>query len=191
VLALAVLLLTAACTDTPGQQAGPSTPASGPAASTTTEPGPEDPLSPRPAIESPAPLGGPTCASADLTLDDADAVVDREWVEVFLLRTSGGPCQLLGRPDVTLLDESGRELAIPVVAGAARPSPVSLNKATSVTFTLTTARTGRCLTAASVVVVLPGDATPLRTATSLTVCDQVTVGPIERRQDDEDEGANG
>ena len=183
---LAALL--AGCSGTTTTQPAPTptgTPTATPSASAAPTYQPDDPLSPRPALESAAPLGQPVCDPAQLTLADADAVVDQRWTEVFVLRTDGRPCQLEGFPRVTLRDDAGNALPEPVTAARTATKPVTLSAGTSVSFTLTTDRTGSCHQAATVEAVLPGTATPLTTATTLQACGRVEVGPVERRADEE------
>lgn len=193
-LSLAALLLVGACGtgDDPESAATPApTALTGTSAPPLASPVPdtEDPLSPRPALESPAPTGQPVCEPAAVTVTDADAIITDRVEEVFVLRTRGRPCQLEGFPSVTLLDSSGRALPLPVSTSRAEPEPVTLSAGTSLSFTLTTARTGRCVQAATIRVVLPGTTRPVSGATELIACDAVKTGPVTRLQDDEDEGA--
>lgn len=192
------LLVVVACggpaSDGAAPTTGPTAPApsgSRPATPAGSSPTPdlEDPLSPRPALESPAPLGQPTCEPSRVTVTDADAVITEQVEEVFVLRTSGPPCQLQGFPAVTLLDAAGRALRVPLTTADADPAPVSLSATTSLSFTLTTGRSGDCAQAASVRVVLPGTTRPVTAATELVACGGVEIGPVARLEDDEDEGA--
>ena len=149
--------------------------------------GPEDPLVPRPALESPAPLGAPTCRAADLSVVDADAIVTPRYVRaVFVVRTTGGDCQLLGFPTVELRGAGGAVLPVSVRRGgfglpAEQPAAVSLSRTTSVSFQVATNRAGNCTQAASIVVRLPGSGGPLTTPTELRVCGgAVGLSPVER-----------
>lgn len=149
--------------------------------------GPEDPLAPRPALESPAPLGAPTCQAGDLSVVDADAIVTPSTVrEIFVVRTSGPQCQLLGYPEVELRGAGGAALPVRVGRGgyglpAEQPAAVSLSRDTSVSFQVATDRSGDCTQAETVVVRLPGSAGPLTTETYLLVCGgAVGLSPVER-----------
>jgi hypothetical protein len=147
---------------------------------------PVDPLSPKPALESAPPLGRPTCRAASLTVTDADLLTSStELQEVFAVRTSGPACQLKGWPAVRLLAADGSALdARTRRTGTAKA--VTLSRSTSLSFVLGTPRSGSCEDAATLVVRLPGTERDLRTATSMQVCDaSLSVGPVERRQDDE------
>lgn len=153
---------------------------------------PQDPLSPAPALESPAPVGQPTCRPAALTLIDADQLTGSGAVrEVFTLRTTGATCQLQGYPVVRLLDASGATLPVTYRHGgyglsAAGAVPVTLSRDTTASLELGTGRTGTCRDAATVVVTLPGTTTALRTRTGFRVCGgAVGVSPILRRGDTE------
>lgn len=190
---LLIALLCTACsggqTSAPSATPAPSTPGPTAGAAATRTPLNEDPLSPKPAIESPAPLGQPVCDPRAVTVTDADAVITAQVEAIYVLRTSGRPCQLEGFPGVTLLDGSGRALPVRLTTSDDEPEPVTLSAGTSLSFTLTTGRTGSCLQAASVRVVLPGTTTPLTAATELNACGDVRIGPVTRLEDDEDEGA--
>lgn len=193
-LAVPVFVLATACSGSADPASSPSpAPSPSPSLSPTSSPTPfsEDPLSPRPAIESPAPLGQPVCDPAAVTVTDADAVITDRVEEIFVLRTRGRACQLEGFPGVALLDADGRELAVRVTNSAQRPEPVTLSSGTSLSFSLTTGRTGSCLQAASVRVVLPGTTTRVTANTELRACGTVQTSPMQRLQDDEDEGAGG
>jgi hypothetical protein len=183
---VAIVVLTAGCGDDDEPVATPTrTPSAAP---TTSAPAvqPLDPLSPKPALESPAPLGRPACRATDLTVTDADLLASGSTLqEVFALRTSGRACQLRGWPAVRLLRADGTAIALQARrVGTARA--VTLSRATSLSFVLGTPRTGACEDAATVVVRLPGTDRDLRAATSMQVCaGSVQVGPVERRQDEE------
>jgi hypothetical protein len=183
---VACALLVAACGNDQEPRATP------PSATPTTTapapaPGPADPLSPKPAIESPAPpVGRPTCRATDLTVTDADLLTSATALEeVFVVRTSGPACQLHGWPAVHLLRADGSALVFRSKrAGKART--VTLTRATSLSFVLSTPRTGSCEDAATLVARLPGTSSDLRTETGMQVCaGSLAVGPVERRQDDE------
>ncbi len=149
--------------------------------------GPEDPLVPRPALESPAPLGAPTCQAGDLSVVDADAIVTPSAVrEVFVVRTLGGDCQLNGFPEVELRGANGAALPVTVRRGgfglpSEQPTAVSLSRDTSVSFQVATDRSGDCTQAETIVVRLPGSGGSLTTATYLQVCGgAVGLSPVER-----------
>ena len=154
--------------------------------------GPDDPLVPEPALEvAPAP-GLPACEAAALSLADADVVYGADTVrELFTLRTSGPDCQLpAGYPAARLLGTDGAPVA-PVAQGglglpAAGADPVTLSRATSLSFFLATARDGPCTPAAELVVALEGAGGELRSATAMQVCGgALGVGPVQRLADDE------
>lgn len=173
--------------------AAPASPAPGRAGTAAPPPAaPDDPLSPRPALESAAPAGQPACAAAQLTVVDADTLVLPDDVhEVFVLRTDGRACQLQGYPTVRLLDPAGAPLRVAVGHGGhglptAAPAVVTLSPTTSLSFVVATGRDGRCADAGAVEVTLPGTSTALRATTSLSVCDaKAGVSPVQRRADDE------
>ena len=162
----------------------------------TTQAPPQDPLSPAPALESPAPVGQPTCRPAALTVTDADQVTSSSAAqEIFLLRTKGPACQLDGYPVVRLLDAAGSTLPVTYRHGGfglptAGPRPVTLTADTTLSFQVGTARSGTCRSAATLVVTLPGTSSPLRTSTTLSVCGSAAgLTPVQRNADVE--GANG
>ena len=153
---------------------------------------PNDPLSPAPALESPAPTGQPTCRPAALTLVDADQLTGSASVrEVFALRTTGAACQLQGYPVVRLLDARGATLPVTYRHGgyalsAAGAVPVTLSRDTTASLELGTGRTGTCRDVTTVVVTLPGTTTALRTRTGFRVCGgAVGVSLVLRRGDTE------
>lgn len=188
---LLVLLLTTACDSSRNLPPAPSpsrTPTATPPAASPTPA--DDPLSPRPAIESPAPLGQPTCDPATVTVTDADAVITDRVRAVYVLRTAGRPCQLQGFPDVQLLDEQGRDLRVRTTRTGDVPRPVTLSAGTSLSFSLTTDRDGTCRQAAALRVTLPGTRGPLSATTDLRACGVVEIGPVGRLEDDEDEAAH-
>ena len=149
---------------------------------------PVDPLSPRPAVETPAPSaqGLPSCAGATLTVRDADLLADASQLrEVFAVRTSGPACRLRGWPEVTLLGADDAPLTV-AVRRTGSSAAVSLSRGTTVSFVLGTPRTGNCQDVSTIVVRLPGTSRAIRTGTTMQVCDgELTVGPVERREDDE------
>lgn len=149
--------------------------------------GPADPLVPRPGLESPAPLGEPTCRAQDLSMVDADAIVTPETVhEVFVLRTTGPECQLEGFPQLQLRDAGGTPLALTVTRNGfglpvEQAEPFSLSRSTSLSFRVASPRGGTCRPVASIVATLPGAGGPLTAESFLTACgDTVGVSPVER-----------
>lgn len=153
---------------------------------------PDDPLSPGPPLESAPPLGAPTCAPAALAVTDADAVYTAEFVqELFTVRTTGPDCQLPnGYPEVLVLDAAGGSLGRVAQGGFGLPAPggvpVTLSRATSLSFFVATKRDGTCVPAATLVVTMPGTTTALRTATAMQVCDRaLAAGPVQRLGDHE------
>jgi hypothetical protein len=182
--ALAVALVCSACSGSSDHALPSRTPT--PATTTAAPPEPVDPLSPRPAVESSAPAGGPTCLASDLTVTDADLLAsDTALEEVFAVRTSGSPCELRGWPTVRLLDSEGRRLPL-TVQRVRTASVVALSRGTSVSFVLGTPRTSSCQDAATLLVRLPGTDRAIRVPTTMQVCERrLDVGPVERRQDDE------
>jgi hypothetical protein len=165
-----------------------SAPASDPA---SPSPGPEDPLSPQPALESAPPLGLPTCRAAALTLVDADSVVTTTAVqEVFVLRTSGPNCQLEGFPTVELYAGDGTRVAATVRHNGYglpdRPAtPVTLSRGTSTSFVVATSRSGDCTPLSELRATVPGTGGQLRAQTPMEVCGgAVGVSPVRRSVDD-------
>ncbi|CAA9305337.1 MAG: hypothetical protein AVDCRST_MAG07-44 [uncultured Frankineae bacterium] len=189
---------TARASSSPAGTASGSPAPTGPAPSATGtdgEPGvvaPQDPLSPLPARESAAPVGQPPCRVADLSVVDADTLVLPQHVEeVFVVRTDGPDCQLEGYPTLRLLGADGAPLSVTVDRGGhgladVRPAPVTLSRGTSVSFVVASGRDGACTEASEVDVTLPGTSSAIRTATVLSLCnDVVGVSPLQRRTDDE------
>jgi hypothetical protein len=137
--------------------------------------------------ESPAPLGQPTCTPSAVTITDADTVTPRGAsyrAEVYVLRTTGAPCQLAGYPTVVV------DGATVVRGGEGLPPeavrPYTLSRTTSLSFALATGRTGSCADRSAITVTLPGTTTPKRVATDLRVCDaRLGVTPVHRLGDDE------
>lgn len=187
-LVLAAVAALTGCSDEPA--AAPATPTATPSptpAASPELPGPVDPLSPRPAVESPAPTGSqPVCDARRLTVTDADLLADeRALQEVFAIRTSGGACALTGWPSVTLLGPDDAPLAV-TQRRAGTPGTVTLDRGTSLSFVLGTPRSQQCQDVSAVLVRLPGTKRTIRTGTTMQVCDRtLTVSPVERRQDDE------
>ena len=181
---LGVLLLPG-CASEPA--AGPS-PSHSPAPTTSPSAAPEpvDPLSPRPALESAPPLGQPSCEDGALTVTDADLLADENTLqELFVIRTSGSPCQLQGWPSLTLLGPDDRPLAV-TLRRTGTAEPVTLSADTSASFLVGTPRSGSCDSVSALVVTLPGSDHPLRVGTTLQICEQTgMIGPVHRRQDDE------
>ena len=104
-----------------------------PTTTATLSPTPDE-LSPKPPLESPAPLGQPACKGSALTVADADTLVDPQTTrEVYAVRTSGPDCQLQGYPTVTFQDASGRPVPVSVQHSgfgvpADKPQPVTLSR---------------------------------------------------------------
>jgi hypothetical protein len=181
-LLLAAVLL-AGCTQ--GEPSAQPTPT----ATTTLPPvEPVDPLSPRPAVESPAPsaAGQPTCSAASLTVQDADLLADQNQLqEVFAVRTSGPTCRLRGWPEVSLLGSDGAALTV-AVRRTGTAEALTLSRATSLSFVLGTPRTNDCKDVSTLVVRLPGTNRAIRTSTTMQVCDgSLSVGPVQRSHDAE------
>lgn len=141
----------------------------------------------RPPVETAPALGQPVCKAADLTLDDADAVITAESVqELFVVRTTGPDCQLQGYPEVVLRGEGGGPMTVTYTRGGNglptdQPGVVTLSRSTSLSFRVATPRTGGCTSASSVSARLPGTDGDLMTTTSLSVCQsQAGVSPVGR-----------
>ena len=174
---------------------GDGTPSAQPTPTSTTTPTttrppvePVDPLSPRPAVESPAPsaAGQPTCSAATLTVQDADLLTDEKQLqEVFAIRTSGPVCSLRGWPEVGLLGSDGTPITV-AVRRTGTAEALTLSRATSLSFVLGTPRTSDCRDVSTLVVRLPGTNPAIRTSTTMQVCDaSLDVGPVQRSQDAE------
>lgn len=152
---------------------------------------PEDPLTPRPPLETAPPTGQPVCDAKDLVVTDADALIDKTSVrELFVVRTSGPDCELTGYPTVALLDGTGKALSATYGHGgfglpAEKPAVHTLSKDTSISFVVASARNGAsCVTAAAARVRLPGTSAALTATTALSVCDKaVGLSPIRRQLD--------
>ena len=135
--------------------------------------------------ESPAPLGQPTCNPAAVTITDADTVTKGTYrAEVYTLRTTGAPCQLLGYPSVVVSGATvtnGGEGLPPETVKA-----YTLSRGTTLSFALATARSGTCRDVSTITVTLPGTSTPKHVATTLRVCNgRLGVTPVHRAGDDE------
>jgi hypothetical protein len=191
-LLLAAALLGGCADDDPAVAPTPTpSPSLSPVVS-TAEPQPVDPLSPQPAVESPAPLGQPRCSAADLTVVDADQYDVEEGVhEVFVLRTRGAPCQLEGWPAVSFQDAAGKRLPLTARHGGfglpdEEPQPVTLSRSTSLSFLVGTRTDGSCRQAARIVVTLPGTSRALSAGTPLELCGpEFGVSPVRRLVDEE------
>jgi hypothetical protein len=150
----------------------------------TVSPSPSpDELSPKPGLETAAPLGRPACKGPDLTVTDADTLVDPSYrKEVFALRTRGPDCQLKGYPTVQIAGVTVQKggFGLP----PEQPQAVTLSRSTSLSFVISSARTGTCRDITSIVVTLPGTTTGHRVATSLRVCGpKVGLSPVHRQGD--------
>lgn len=179
---LVTAVLLTACSD-----GDPAPPAVAVPTTAAPLPGPLDPLSPKPAVESPAPTAASrACEAAELTVTEADLLADEHALQtIFVLRTSGPLCALRGWPAVTLLDAQGAPVTV-TGRRTGTPTTVTLDPATSLSFVLGTPRSQDCLDVSTVSVRLPGTSRALRAATSMQVCDRtLTVSPVERRTDDE------
>jgi hypothetical protein len=105
------------------------------------------------------------------------------------MRTSGPDCQLpAGYPSVVVLSATGERLGTVQQGGfglaAPGPGPLTLSRATSLSFFLASKRDGTCVPAASVSVTLAGTTSGLTAATALQVCDSALgVGPLQRLGD--------
>jgi hypothetical protein len=123
---------------------------------------------------------------------DADTLVSPQYKhEVFVIRTSGPPCQLKGFPAVRLLDSAGHQLAVQTQSGGfglppRTPQTVTLSRGTSLSFEVATPRDGSCQEVAAILATLPGTSGAHRAATSLRVCG-ATIGlsPVQRMSDAE------
>lgn len=177
-------LPTATATTTPTRR--PSATPSRPAPSAS----PDDPLASRPPLETAPPPGLPVCSASTLSVADADAVYTSDAVqELFTMRTSGPDCQLpVGYPAVVVLSATGARLGTVQQGGfglaAPGAGPLTLSRATSLSFFLASKRDGTCVPAASVSVTLAGTTGGLTAATALQVCDgALGVGPLQRLGD--------
>jgi hypothetical protein len=152
---------------------------------------PSDPLSPKPPLETAPAPGKPRCQPATLSLVDADQLsTSTATQEVFVLRTNGPDCQLLGFPTLQFRDAGGRAVPVTVTHGgygaSAGPAKVTtLSKGTSASFVVGTPRSGKCVAAAKVTVGLPGGGS-LTAPTTLSLCaGKAGVSPVGRRVDQE------
>jgi hypothetical protein len=122
-----------------------------------------------------------------VTVTDADTVTPRGAsyrAEVYVLRTTGSPCQLMGYPYVlvsgTTVTRGGSGLP------AETAKPYTLSRTTSLSFALATGRTGSCEDLTEITVTLPGTRTSKAVPTNLHVCDhKLGVSPVHRVGDDE------
>ncbi|HUR14128.1 MAG TPA: DUF4232 domain-containing protein [Mycobacteriales bacterium] len=186
-LVLAALAALSACSADADPDPAPARSLPSASPSPNALPEPVDPLSPMPAVESPAPTGSqPACAAAGLTVTDADLLADEQQLqEVFAIRTTGGPCALRGWPAVTLLGPDGAPLTV-TTRQVGRATTLTLSRDSSLSFVLSTPRTQTCQDVSTVAVRLPGTSRTLRAATTMQVCDRaLTVSPVQRSQDDE------
>lgn len=192
------MLLLAACSGASSPVSAPSVIPTTPVPQATTAPATASPTtsptarptsspSPTAVVESSAPPpGAPTCQAKDLTLTDADTLVTQQNREqVYVIRTTGATCTLQGYPTVTLLDGSGKAIPARYSHGGygqapSSPTPLSLSRGTSVSFSVSTPRAGSCLTAATIVAALPGT---LRASTTARVCSGVAGVSAIRRLD--------
>lgn len=195
-VSLATLVLAAAChSSTPQAVETPvPTPSPTPTATPSLEPSPSPTTAaPTPpevvpsGSESPAPLGQPACKAAAVTITDADTVTPRGAsyrAEVYVLRTTGAPCQLKGYPTVRVSGATVTPGGAGLPAEAAKP--YTLSRTTSLSFALATGRTGSCEDLTRITVTLPGTSTPKAVPTDLHVCDhKLGVSPVHRVGDDE------
>lgn len=129
-----------------------------------------------PPRETTPPPGAPPCRARDLTVQDADAVYVAAAVhELFTIRTAGPDCTLRGVPKVSFRDAAGRTLRVDVRAGglglpAEAARPVTISRATSLSFFVATPRDGACEQAAVMVTTLPGTDRALLVDTMMQVC---------------------
>lgn len=189
VLATCALLALTACSPS-DEPVIESSPTASPTAAPTTTPTIETPTSaPTTAVPTKSPAL-PTCRGSALTVTDADSLITPSFVtEVFVVRTTGPRCQLDGYPAVRLLGADGRPLPVTLRHGGAglppeQPQPVSLSRDTSLSFDVSTPRTGSCQDATAIVATLPGTTTAHRATTDLRVCGStVGISPVHRRGD--------
>ncbi len=181
-----------AVSPSPTPSSRPTVDAVRPTASATPAAG-SDPASPvpteatRPPVETAPPPGQPLCKAADLTLTDADAVITAGAVqELFVVRTTGPDCQLQGYPTVILRGAGDAPLTVTYTRGGGglppeQPAVETLSRSTSLSFRVSTPRSGSCTPAASISVRLPGTDGDLTTTTGLSVCQsKAGVSPVGR-----------
>ena len=139
----------------------------------------------RPPRETTPPPGAPPCRAQDLTVQDADALYVAKAVhELFTIRTAGPDCTLRGVPQVSFRDAAGRTLRVDVRTGglglpAEAAKPVTISRATSLSFFVATPRDGACEQAAAVVTTLPGTDRALLVDTMMQVCGRTAaVSPV-------------
>lgn len=190
----ATLVLLTGCTDrqpaatAPTPSAGTTTTTPPPTVATTppatVDPTPStDELSPKPGLETAAPLGQPACKGTDLTVTDADTLMDASYrQQVFSLRTKGPDCQLKGYPTVKIdgITTQRGGYGLP----PEQPETVTLSRSTSLSFMISSARSGTCRDVPTISVTLPGTTTAHRVSTSMRVCgSRVGVSPVHRQGD--------
>lgn len=160
---------------TPSPEAVPTTPAPSASRSATTSPTATP-------MDSAPPPGAPPCKVAALTLTDADSLVTQQAREqVYVLRTSGPNCGLQGYPGVTLRGADGTPLAVTYSQAPGTAAPLTLSKGTSVSFSVTSPRSGTCLDAATISVLLPEVPGALTAATTARICQaKAVVSPVRR-----------
>ncbi len=125
-------------------------------------------------------------------MTDADTIVTPTHKrEVFVIRTTGRACQLRGYPAVRLLGSDGKPLPVTVQRGGnglppERVGTYTIDRGTSLSFEIGTARDGACKDVTTTSVVLPQTTKTLRVPTTLRVCGStVGVSPVHRAVDDE------
>lgn len=167
-----------------------STRSPSPGAPTTSSAAPQQdddsgPEAARPPRETTPPPGAPPCRAQDLSVQDADAVhVAKAVHELFTIRTAGPDCTLQGVPKVSFRDAAGRTLRADVRTGglglpAEAARPVTISRATSLSFFVATPRAGACEQAAAVVTTLPGTDRALLVDTMMQVCGRTAaVSPV-------------
>ena len=189
-LLVATVAVLAGCSSNGGEDSpvvtAPTT-ASAPApAPTTASPTPSPrprptTASPKPGQETAPPLGRPACAGKALTVTDADTLVDPSYSkEVYVVRTTGPECELQGYPTVQATGVATRHggFGLP----PERPQAVTLSRATSLSFLISSPRSGSCRDVPSISVTLPGTTTAHRVSTSLRVCGPaVGLSPVHRQ----------
>jgi hypothetical protein len=194
-VSLATLVLVTACHSSTRQAV--ETPLPTPSPTPTVSLAPSATLSPTPSAtapevvpsgsESPAPLGQPACTAAAVTITDADTVTPRGAsyrAEVYVLRTTGAPCQLMGYPSVQAAGATVTRGGSGLPAETAKP--YTLSRTTSLSFALATGRTGSCEDLTRITVRLPGTSLSKGVPTDLHVCDhRLGVSPVHRMGDDE------
>jgi hypothetical protein len=118
-----------------------------------------------------------------VTITDADTVTKASYrAEIYTLRTTGAPCELMGYPSVVVngatVTHGGEGLPAEV------PQAYTLSRSTTLSFALATSRTGTCRDETAITVTLPGTTTPKGVATTLHVCNgRLGVTPVHRAGD--------